>query len=342
MSSTTDKETGGIAHRQPIAHKQEPSLERSVTLNFIGDWGQANFHRICSWLTQEFCDRSGPRSRVGIWSVRGGGIEALDAVNDGEVQLSIATPAHLMRGALTGDGMFPRAMPHLRALGVLPQNDRMVFAIDPKFGVRTFGDLHQKKPALRIATSTNDGTNFIGYVAAAYMEAHGIGEDVLKSWGGSYVTSHRPDQTLLPALEGNGIDAVLQEAIMTPWWSNLIEKRGLVPLPAEPDALEVLQKKLGLTTNPLPRGFWKGLDAELLALDFSDFVVLVRDDLPEDVAHLLTWCLVETREAIERQYRHLPSERSPLTYPLVPEKMAKTPFPLHPGAKRYYEGAGYL
>jgi uncharacterized protein len=138
-----------------------PSIERPLTLDFLGDWGQANFHRILGWLTQEFCDRSGPQSRVRIWNVLGGGIEALHKVNDGEVQLSIATPPRLLRGTLQGTGMFSQAMPSLRALAVLHRNDRMVLATDPKFGIKTFADLRQKKPPLRIATSTNDGTNFI-------------------------------------------------------------------------------------------------------------------------------------------------------------------------------------
>ena len=320
----------------------EPLITRSITLNFLGDWGQANFHRICSWLTQEFCDRCGPRSRVAIWSVRGGGIEALDAVHDGEVQLTLATPAGLLRKALTGEeDIFPRVMTNLRALAVLPQNDRMVLAIDPKFGIKSFEELRQKKPALRIATSTHDGTSFIGFVAAKYMDAHGISEQTLESWGGSYVTHYRPEQALFLARDGK-VDAVLQEAIMTPWWADVIEGRGFIPLPAEPGALEALSITTGLGVNDLPAGFWKSYNVQIPALDFSDFVVLVRDDLPEDVAYLLTWCLVETKEMIEKQYHHMPVHKSPLTYPLVPSKMAKSPLPLHPGAKRYYLEAGHL
>ena len=77
-------------------------------------------------------------------------------------------------------------------------------------------------------------------------------------------------------------------------------------------------------------------------LDFSDFLILVRDDMPDDVAHLLTWCLVEQRAWIERQYRHLPPHRSPLSYPLVPERMGRTTVPLHPGAHRYFADARLL
>ena len=47
--------------------------------------------------------------------------------------------------------------------------------------------------------------------------------------------------------------------------------------------------------------------------------------MPDDVAHLIAWCLGETRGALERQYRHLPPNRSPVSYPLDPAKMARTP-----------------
>lgn len=324
-----------------------PRLSRSIKLNFVGDWGMANFHRICSWLTQQFCDRAGPDSRVGIWNIRYGGIEAVLEIFRGEAQLAIATPAQMMSTALTGQGIFaPHGpMPSLRALGVLPQNDRMILAIDDKFGITSFEDLRRKCPPLRIATSTNDGTNFIGFVAHAFMECHGISPDLLESWGGKYVTAHRPEQAISLVQAGEA-DALLQEAIMTPWWADIMENRKYNVLPSEPAALELFDRKYpgtaNMKANPIPTGFWSTLTEPLHTLDFSDFVILVRDDLPEDVAHLLTWCLVETRSAIEGQYSHLEPNRSPLTYPLDPVKMAQTPIPLHDGAKRYFHEAGYL
>jgi TRAP-type uncharacterized transport system substrate-binding protein len=324
-----------------IDDKGQPRLSQSYTLNFIGDWGQANFHRICGWLTQEFCDRAGPQSRIATWSIRGGGVEALHLVHDGEAQLAIATPAAFMKQALTGETMFQSPMPHLRALAVLPQDDKLVLAIDPKFGIKTFEELRATKPALRIAASTNDGTNFIGYVTRKFMEAHDISEAELESWGGRYVTAQRPD-TCLQSVEDGEADAVIQEAIMTPWWSRLVETSKVQPLPAEPAALERLEQQLGMGLNPLRKGFWSTIETDLPALDFSDFIIVVRDDLPEDVAYLLTWCLVETRKRIEAQYKHIPPEKSPLNYPLHPKKMAKTAIPLHPGAKQYYLKHGHL
>ncbi|KAK5313006.1 hypothetical protein LTR70_007846 [Exophiala xenobiotica] len=313
----------------------EPRLLRSYTLKFVGDWGGANFHRICSWLTQEFCDRAGPGSRTSIWSLRDGGLDGLMQLNDGDADLAICTPAALMSMSLTGEGPFPKAMPHLRALATLPQNDRMVLAIHPKYNVKTFEELRRQRPALRIATSINDGTNLIGYVANEFLTAHGIPKSTVESWGGTFLTPHRPEQCVA-LIEKGEADALLQEAIMTPWWRRLIGANKLVPLPAEAEALEGLEKSLGLTTNPLPMHFWDNLLEDLPALDFSDFVICVRDDMPHDVAYLLTWCLIETRHLLEGQYKHILPERSPLSYPLEPSKMARTPIPLHEGAHEYY------
>ncbi len=171
----------------------------------MGDWGQANFHRICSWLCQEICDRSGPKTRIAILNTFSGGIDMPTAVIDGEMDLCLATPAGLMSRAITGSGIFrTRALEDLRALAVLPQTDRMVFALDPKYRVRSFADLRRVRPSITIATAPDDGVSFIGYVAARYMEAHGIGAETLRSWGGGYVFDPRPEQALARMEQGEG------------------------------------------------------------------------------------------------------------------------------------------
>lgn len=319
----------------------EPRIARSLTLHFVGDWGQANFHRICSWLSQEFCKRAGARSRVAIWNVRYGGIEAIDEVQDGEADLCIVTPAMLMPAALDGRLIFAnRPAPNLRSLVAMPQDDRLILAVAPHLGIRSIAELREKRPPLRIATSSDDGTNFIGHVARLFLEAHGIDEATLQSWGGGLVTDTHPMDSIGRMARGE-VDALLQEAAMSPGWVDIVENGKAIPLAAESDALARLVGH-GFGSNTIPAGYWKVLDHDLPALDFSDFLILVRDDMPEDVAHLLTWCLVELREGIERQYRHLPPTRSPLSYPLVPEAMAKPTVPLHPGARRYFEEAGVL
>lgn len=232
-------------------------------------------------------------------------------------------------------------MPSLRALAVLPQRDRMVLALPRELGIRSFAELRERKPALSIATSEDNGANLIGYMARRYMEAHGIEEATLNAWGGRYVDSARPDLSVHRFRDGI-TDAVLQEAIMTPWWLEAVKARDAILIPAEPGAIASLEKQHGWGGADIAAGFFPGQDEAVPALDFSDFVVVVRDDMPEDVAHLLTWCLVEKRATIERQYHHIPAERSPLSYPLEPTAMARPSLPLHPGARRYFEEAGVI
>lgn len=63
-----------------------PRVDRKLDLKFTGDWGQANFHRICSWLTQEVCDRAAAGSRTAIFSLRDGDLDSVRQVASGEIE----------------------------------------------------------------------------------------------------------------------------------------------------------------------------------------------------------------------------------------------------------------
>jgi TRAP-type uncharacterized transport system substrate-binding protein len=323
-----------------------PAITRSINLNFQGDWGQANFHRIMSWLVQELCDRCGPRSRVAIFSMRGGGSEGVSLVNDGEMHIALGTPVALMGAAQTGEAIFNgQKFPQLRALAVLPQDDRMILGIDPKYGCRTFAEIREKKPPIKLVIGPDSPDSPTGWVSHRFLEAHGITPDLIRSWGGEVVdTWCRPEQCLIPVKEASSdITAAVHEAIMTPWWTNIIDgPRKFIPVPAELEALEKLHKMTLLEPATLPAGYWDSLKEEIPTLSFRDFLLFCREDLPDDVAYLLTWCLVETKSMIESQYYHINPNKTPLGYPFDPVKMAKTSLPLHPAAERYYREHGYL
>ena len=319
-----------------------PQITRKLHLKFAGDWGQANFHRVCAWLTQEICDHAGPKSTVSTISLADGGMDAVRDVHEGRIDACIVTPAAHSALALTGEGLFAETgpMPNLCAIGTLPQRDRMMLAVHPKYGVKSWEDIHKVKPPLRIVTSTDDGTSFIGYLAMRLLEAHGLTKELLESWGGEIIDGgYRPDQCTDKVLAGEA-DCLLHEAIMTPWWSNLIESNALIPIPAQQAALSKLHAEEHLGAASIRGGFWKNIPQEVFAMDFSDFALVVSRDMPDDVAALLSWVFINTRSVLEVQYKHIPSERSPLTWPLDARAMAETHLPLHPAAKRFYSEAG--
>src|SRR5262249_29547339 len=110
----------------------------------------------------------------------------------------------------------------------------------------------------------------------------------------------------------------------------------------EPAARDRLKAELGWPSGVLRKNYLRGMTEESEFLDFSHFLLLGTSALPHDVAYALAWSLVEQFETLERQYRHIPPERSPGSYPLDPKAVCQTPIPLHPGAERYYREAKHL
>lgn len=313
-----------------------PRLDRDVRLEMRGDWGTTNFHKVCGWLARGIRDRSGPGSQVGIWQGEGMS-DNLRAVIDREVDISLVVPALFARMAADGTEWFEGdPHPELRGLGTIPQNDRLVLAISAEHGIRTFADWREKQAGLRIATSPNDGVHSVGLAVHAVMAAHGIPSDLFRQWGGEFVEHGRSGASQALMRDG-AVDAVFHEAVFADVWQELGHQRDAVFIPMEDEALTEIEKKFGWRRATLPAGYFPGMDTELTTLEFSDFLLFCRDDLPEDVAYLVAWLLVETRDVLERQYHHIPPEKSGVTYPLEPDKIADTALPLHPGAARFYD-----
>jgi TRAP-type uncharacterized transport system substrate-binding protein len=312
----------------------EPALHRPATLTFQGDWGQANLHRICGWLCQEVGDRSPTGSEFFIRSGRGGA-DAIDAVLSGEVDVALMTPTAAMGmtrarvGPLSVDGGN-----RLRALGTLPQRDRLVTCVDAALGISSMAELADRLPELRIATSPDDGINLVGLAAHRQLHAIGVEPAALRDAGGSLHYHERPFPAIADFRDGVA-NVLIHEAIMMPAWQRITENRHVVYLDAAPAVLNAFDA-WHWPSAVVQRGYLPDLQHDLTALEFSDFLLLCTEDLPDDVAALIAWCIIVTRDALEVQYRHLPPDRSPLTYPLDPQAIASAPIALHPAAAATY------
>lgn len=318
-----------------------PRIDRSYTLHMRGDWGRFNLHRSLGWIGYELSRLSGPHMRFAIWS-GSGAIDSLRAVGRGEVDIAFVVPEPLVRMVLDGYGLAPNERyPHVRALGYVPQNDRLLFAVRKELGLTSFADIRAKKPKLRLTTGPDDGISFIGIGAKHLLQASGLTRDDILAWGGSILDYDEPHEHTGAMVDGRA-DAVITEAIMTPYWRHMAETLDLTFIPVEPEASAVLQRDMQWATSSLPAGYVPGITQELPCMDFSHFLLLTTDALPDDIAYGIAWCMVEKWEGIEAQYRHLKPERSPITYPLNPKAICRTTVPLHQGAERYYRDAGHL
>jgi TRAP transporter TAXI family solute receptor len=312
-----------------------------VDLKLIGDWGNANFHLIVGWICAHMRWRSEPGST--FWIKTGTGYrDNVEAVASGEVDLAIVTPLDVtLEWARAGKEFYAGTpFPGLRTLGYFPQDDRLVLAVRADTGITSFEDIRQKKYPLKIATTCHDRNNMMTWVVDEVFRLHGIEPSDIVKWGGHWLEHDHPRICLPQAIEGKA-NAVFNEGIMVPQWYELVEKVPMRFIPMERSALDKLAER-GLRPAVMKKGRL-GADRDIDCLDWSHWAVVVRDDMDEDLAYRITSTMVEERSHLEARFRHLPPERSPMTYPIDPNTMWKgLGAPLHPGAERYYRENGYM
>ncbi len=313
-----------------------------VQLTMFGDWGTANFHTVLGWIAAHMRWRCGAPSQ---FTIRTGSAyrEGIEAVARGEAHLAITTPAHVGVGwAYEGRGFYAgEPQRRLRTLGRLPQNDRLTFAVRAELGLASFADIRQRRPALHIATPLRDANNLCSHVIDLVLRAHGIEPEDILRWGGSFLDHDSPRVCLQAAIDDQ-VNAVFNEAIMLTLWTEWTRRRAVRFIPIEPEAMQVLTTQHGQRAAVVEAGR-AGNPEAVPCLDWSDWAVVVRDDLPEAVAYEITAVMVEERAELEGRFRHIPAQHSPLSYPIEPRFMATgVDLPLHPGAERYYREHQYL
>ncbi len=301
----------------------EPKVRRSLTLEIKGDQGGGELHHMGGWLSREVSRRTGPFTRVAIWNGRGH-VDNVRAVGRGEVDIALVTPASFTRMALSATGPYVReAFPDLVALGTIPRPDSLLFAVSAGTGIRTFKDLREERVPLRIATSANDGVHHVGMGAQNVLERSGLSRQMLEGWGGRFIELDDAAQCVDAVLNGEA-DAVFHSGVSDPAWERLAKDRTMNFVPVDPEVGAQLEK-VGWPRATVAKGRFRGLTEDLVTMDFSDVILVCRKDLAEDVAYLIAWCLIETRDGAE---------------PLDAKRVASTVLPLHQSARAYYETVG--
>jgi TRAP-type uncharacterized transport system substrate-binding protein len=320
--------------------------DNETPLTFVADWGNANLHNVAGWIAANLRWRiQGPGAPGAQYVIKTGSgyRDNIDAVATGAADVALTTPADIaLKMAVAGRDFFDGTpYPHLRTLGWLPQDDRLLFAVRADSGIESFADIREKRPALSIATGSRGEHNLMTWAIMEVLRSHGIDPDDIEAWGGRWLEHDYPRRCLQWAINGEA-NAVIFEAIMVPEWRTFVETVPVRFLPLEEEALGDLSSRLGLRPGTLERGRL-GTETDVPCLDWSNWAIVVRDDMSDELAHMITAVMVEERAELEARYRHLPYERSPMSYPIDPYTMHKgLGAPLHPGAEKYYRDNGYL
>ena len=97
----------------------------------------------------------------------------------------------------------------------------------------------------------------------------------------------------------------------------------------------------GFSGSVIPKGRLKGIEEDLLTLDYGGWLLACREDLPEELAYLLAKVCTDQRDAVAAPYKDQPKHLQSFEIPITPQHLStKCVIPLHKGAEKYYREIG--
>ena len=174
------------------------------------------------------------------------------------------------------------------------------------------------------------------FTVIAVMKAAGFTLADLKKWGCKVISVPRPSHPdRRDAIQNGTVNAVFDEGIKS--WGQTALDNGFVYLPIERQVLKQLSS-MGYRTSVVPQSRFRGMPADVATVDFSGWPMVVRADMPNDVAFALC-------EAIEKRKHLIPTDNfKPIDIGQLCANDEEAPYniPLHPGARRFYRERGCL
>src|SRR6267142_540982 len=161
----------------------------------------------------------------------------------------------------------------------------------------------------------------------------------VEKWGGSLQLNGGPgDKRRLKAIGDGAVDAVFDEGLAL--WLEHALAAGFKPLTLEPEVFAALGE-IGWRRVVMPKGRYKGLDADYVCIDYSAWPLYARTDLPEEDAYKIV-------DAIAAREKHIVWEEFNAWAPYqgigaLGEETEATPrdVPLHPGSVRWFREHGF-
>ena len=258
-------------------------------------------------------------------------------VDQKKCDFGFANPAGLARMALLGIGPYRKKLA-LRAIGVFPTWDRLVFAVRRDSGIHSLDEIKEKKFPLIVSTRAGNKFHATLYVINQILKAYGFSFEDIKKWGGKVLRVQSPsDPARAEHVRSGKVHAVFDEGIKT--WGALALESGMKFLPVRDDVLGKMQR-LGFGGAALNKFAFANLDEEITTVDFSGWAFFCRQTLPAAIAYTMAKAIDRCRDQIEAD--HLDRKTMTMEEFCRGGEGGQLTIPLHPGAKRYYRERGYL
>mgnify|MGYP005845865339 CR=1 FL=1 len=269
--------------------------------------------------------------KIQITVVPGGWIGNIPRTNKGELDLASTTKV-MTQLAVQRKGAFTDPYPNVKGLMNVQDEYQFVAVVRKDFPAKTVGEIVRKKIPARLSTlAKGNATEWIWRTA---FEELGASWEDLEKWGGKMNHVAWADAVnLVKDGHADGILAVVTGRIG--WMMDLATARDVKWLHWDKDLKDMLIKKYGFEDGVLPAGLFRGLD-EPVPAPTDGGVVIVRADLEKEVAYAIARAVSEGAEKFKTYHAALEK--------FTPKNMAKRTggFPLHEGARIYYQEKGWL
>jgi TRAP-type uncharacterized transport system substrate-binding protein len=246
-------------------------------------------------------------------------------------------PVGLTRMAYLGRGFYRKKIP-LRAIGVFPTWDRLIFAVHKRTGIESIEDIKKRQYPLRISTRRKGKLQTTLYVIEEVLRAYGIRLADIAKWGGEIIQAAAPSSAdRMNHIRSGKADAVFDEGVKS--WGGLALQSGMRFLSVGDAALRRLEQ-IGFPRAPLTSKHYPEMEREIQTVDFSGWTFFCHADLPPPIAYQMA-------RAIDLCHANIPVDHFN-GRPMTMEEFCRggeagqLNIPLHPGAKKYFRERGYL
>jgi TRAP transporter TAXI family solute receptor len=266
-----------------------------------------------------------------------GGTGPAILVDKKKYDFGFGNPVGLSRMAYLGCGFYKKKIP-LRAIGVFPTWDRLIFAVRKDSGIQSIEDIKKQKYPLRISTRRKGKLQTTLYVIEEVLKAYGIRLSDIERWGGKIMEASSPSSPeRSTAIRSGTADAVFDEGVKS--WGATALDACMRFLPVDEGVLRQI-KKIGFPSATLTRKYYPKMDRDIRTVDFSGWTFFCHADLPSEIAYNMA-------KAVDLCYKQIPVDhfdKRPMTIREFCRggEAGQLNIPLHPGAKKYFRERGYL
>jgi TRAP-type uncharacterized transport system substrate-binding protein len=266
-----------------------------------------------------------------------GGTGPLILVAQKKYDFAFGNPVGLTRMGYLGRGFYKEKIP-LRAIGVFPTWDRLVFAVHQETGIQSLAEIKERQYPLRVTTRRRGKLQTTVYVVEQVLKAHGFSLRDIERWGGKVIEATSPSSAdRMRHIRSGEANAVFDEGVKS--WGPTALNAGMRFLPIADAVLRSIER-IGFPSATLTRTHYPEMHQDIRTVDFSGWTYFCHADLPYEIAY-------DMAKAVDLCYKQIPVDHfdnRPMTMTEFCRggEAGQLNVPLHPGAKKYFREKGYL